>query len=91
MSIIRIPTPLRAYTEGNKDVPIQAKTVESALQSLGEQYPSLTPHLYDEQGKLRPYINIFLNDENIRDLQGPSTSLREADNLMILPSIAGGR
>jgi MoaD family protein len=90
MSIVRIPTPLRAYTDGEKQIDIEARTVEQALDGLSARYPSLIPHLYDEGGELRAYVNLFVNDDNIRDLDGTATPIRNGDQIMILPSIAGG-
>lgn len=90
MIIIRIPTPLRPYVQGQKEIEIDAFSVGSALEYLLLQYPTIKPHLYDEGGSLRPYINLFVNEEDVRDLQNESTRLVEGDRLMILPSIAGG-
>ena len=61
-----------------------------ALKELTDQYPALHPHLFSEEGELRAFVNLFLNDEDIRHLQGQATPLKEGDRLMILPSIAGG-
>ncbi len=90
MSVIRVPTPLRPYTEGQKEIQINGGTVGEALKDLADRYPSLKPHLFDETGSLRPYVNLFLNDEDVRELQGESTPLSAEDRLMIVPSIAGG-
>jgi molybdopterin converting factor small subunit len=91
MIIIRIPTPLRPYVQGQKEIEINAGTVGLALEHLIIQHPTLKPHLLDDDGNLRPYVNLFLNEEDVRDLQNESTPLSEGDRLMILPSIAGGR
>lgn len=90
MTTIRIPTPLRPYTGGQAEVPVQGATVGAALGDLTERHPSLRQHLYTDGGVLRAFVNIFLNDEDIRQLRGPDTPLAEADRLMIIPSIAGG-
>lgn len=90
MTIIRIPTPLRAYTGGLKEVEVQGDTVGSALEALAEEHPSVKPHLFDETGTLRAYVNLFLNEEDVRNLQGHETPLTESDRLIIIPSIAGG-
>ncbi len=90
MSIIRIPTPLRVYTNGNSEIKLEAKTVAEALANLIAFYPALLPHIYNENGELRPFVNLFLGDENIMELQGLSTPLKETDRLLIIPSIAGG-
>ena len=91
MSQIRVPTPLRPYTNGQRAHEVQAETVGEALTELTSQYPALAPHLYSEAGELRPYVNLFVNDEDVRNLHGEDTAIREGDTLMILPSIAGGR
>jgi len=90
MSSIRVPTPLRPYADGNKEIPVEAKTVGQALNQLTEKYPSLQPHLFDDSGELRAYVNLFLNDEDVRHLQGTATPLGNSDRLTIVPSIAGG-
>jgi len=90
MPTLRIPTPLRPYTEGAGEIEIQAATVGGALQELLDQYPALRLHLMDEDGQLRAFVNLFLNDEDVRHLQGQQTELKADDRLMILPSIAGG-
>jgi len=91
MSRIRVPTPLRPYTEGQAQLKVDASTVGEALQQLTAQFPSIGPHLYNEEGDLRPYVNLFVNDEDVRTLQGEQTAIQEDDTLMILPSIAGGQ
>jgi adenylyltransferase/sulfurtransferase len=90
MIVIRIPTPLRPYAGGEKEVQVAAATVGEALEHLSQKHPALTQHLYDEEGALRPYVNIFVNEDDVRDLQTQETPLTEGDRIMILPSIAGG-
>jgi molybdopterin converting factor small subunit len=89
-SILRIPTPLRPYTGGKAEIEVIGDTVAAALESLTDQYPSLQPHLFDREGNLRAFVNLFLNEEDIRHLQGVATPLEEGDRLMLIPSIAGG-
>ena len=91
MVILRIPTPLRTYTNGQTEVSIQAETAGAAMQELITQFPALRPHLFNGQEDLRPFVNLFLNNENIKELQGLNTPLKEGDKLMLIPSIAGGR
>ena len=69
MSIIRIPSPLRPYTDNLKEVEVNASNVGEALVALTERYPRLKPHLYDENGSLRAYVNIFLQQEDVRNLR----------------------
>jgi molybdopterin converting factor small subunit len=91
MPSIRIPTPLRTYTEGQSEVAVQGGSVAEALSDLVSQYPSLKPHLFNGSDGLRPFVNLFLNEENVRELQGLETPLQSGDRLMLIPSIAGGR
>jgi adenylyltransferase/sulfurtransferase len=90
MPIIRIPTPLRTYTSGQSEVAIQGASVSQAMDDLIAQYPALKPHLYNGQGTLRPFVNLFLDENNVKDLQGLETLLKEDDRLLLIPSIAGG-
>ena len=90
MAILRIPTPLRSYTGGNNEVEVQGSTVGEALTDLVTIYPALRPHLYNGEGKLRPFVNLFLGEENIKDLQGLATPVAGSDRLLLIPSIAGG-
>ena len=90
MITIRIPTPLRQYAEGEKEVEVQGGTIGEALSDLADQYPAMKSHLYDEGGSLRPYVNVFLNQEDARHLQGADSPIQAGDRLMIVPSIAGG-
>jgi len=85
-----IPTPLRQYTEKKDSIELEAKTVAEALGSLTAQYADLRRHLYTDEGKLRTFVNIYLNDEDIRYLQKEATPLNPNDVLSIVPSIAGG-
>ena len=90
MTILRVPTPLRPYTDGKSEIELHGTTVSDAMNHLIELYPALKPHLYNGSGDLRPFVNLFLNDENIKDLYGLETPLGESDRLMLIPSIAGG-
>lgn len=90
MSLVRLPTPLRPYADGRKEVEVKGTTVADALADLAKSYPELSHHLYDDGGRLRPYVNVFLNDDDVRTLQGESTPVADEDRLVIVPSIAGG-
>ncbi|MBW4026347.1 MAG: molybdopterin-synthase adenylyltransferase MoeB [Acidobacteria bacterium] len=88
---IHIPTPLRVYAGKQDSVSVNATTVGEALGQLTEEHPDLKKHLYSEDGKLRAFVNVYLNDEDIRYLPAKdSTPVSEADSLSIIPSIAGG-
>jgi len=91
MATIRIPTPLRSYTGGHAEVTLAGANVGAALNDLTAQHPALKQHLYSNAGELRAFVNIFLNDEDIRYGQGIDTPLKDTDRLMIVPSIAGGK
>ena len=90
MALIRIPAVLRDYTEGRGEMPVSADTVAGALQILSTTHPQLRRHLYTERGELRSYVNVFVNEDDVRTLRGLDTSIRDDDTLMIVPSIAGG-
>jgi len=90
MPVLRIPTLMRTYTEGKNEVPVRGKTVAEAMNNLILQYPALRPHLYDREGVLRPFVNLFRGESNIKDLQGLDTPLDEDDRLVLIPSISGG-
>lgn len=90
MTTIRIPTPLRQYTGGQAEIAVVGVDVGAVLADLTGKHPALRGHLYTDGGDLRAFVNVFLNDEDVRYLQGASTPVSEADRLMIVPSIAGG-
>ena len=87
---VHIPTPLRQYTDKLDTVQVGGATVGDLLTQLTTIYPELKKHLYNEQGKLRHFVNIYVNDEDIRYLQKEQTSLGEKDTISIIPSVAGG-
>jgi molybdopterin converting factor small subunit len=90
MPIIRVPAPLRSYVAGQNEIPVQGHTVAEAMQSLISQYPSLQNHLFNSEGALRSFVNLFLGEVNVKDLQGLDTPLKEDDRLLLVPSISGG-
>ncbi|MFZ0959621.1 MAG: MoaD/ThiS family protein [Terriglobia bacterium] len=85
-----IPTPLRQYAEKKESLEVRAKTVAEALAAITTQYVDLRKHLYNDEGKLRSFVNIYIGDEDIRFLQKEQTPLKEDDVISIVPSIAGG-
>ena len=87
---IIIPTPLRQYAGKQEAIEIQAKTVGEALSRVTTQYADLRRHLLTEDGKIRSFVNIYLNDEDIRYLEKDKTPLQDNDIISIVPSIAGG-
>src|SRR3990172_4541732 len=87
---VMIPTPLRAYAEKTDSVEVDGRTAGEVLNNVAEKYSQLKKHLFDERGSLRSYINIYVNDEDIRYLQNEKTEIKETDVISIVPSIAGG-
>jgi sulfur-carrier protein len=88
---IHIPTPLRSYTGGLETVSISGTTVNAVFHELTVKYPALQPHLFTPEGKLRSFVNVYLNDDDIRYLEGKQeTAVKDTDELTIIPSIAGG-
>ncbi len=89
---IFIPTPLRPYAAGHDSVDVAAPTVAEALEALTGAHPDLRRHLFTSEGKLRAFVNLYLNDEDVRYLPSKeATAVTAADTLSIIPSIAGGR
>lgn len=89
MATIKIPTPLRAYTDGQAIVAVGGENVQEILTDLLQQHPALRQHLFEED-ELRSFVNVFIGENNIRDMDGMNTRISEDDALRIIPSIAGG-
>src|ERR1700755_3467829 len=90
MAKILIPTPLRPYTDKQDAVDASGATVGELLADLTAKHAGLKAHLYNDQGKLRSFVNIYVNDEDIRYLQKEQTSVKTDDTVSIIPSVAGG-
>jgi adenylyltransferase/sulfurtransferase len=88
---VMVPTPLRAFAGKQESVEVTAKTVGEALKSLTDKYADLKKHLYADDGRLRSFVNVYVNDEDIRYAQKDQTPVRDGDTVSIVPSIAGGR
>ncbi|MBI4240971.1 MAG: MoaD/ThiS family protein [Candidatus Rokubacteria bacterium] len=88
--LVRIPTPLRAVTKGAGEAYAKGSNVGELIGDLERQFPGLRERLVDEQGELRRFINIYVNQEDIRFLQGTGTALKDGDEVSIVPAIAGG-
>lgn len=88
---ILIPTPLRVYAEKRDNVEFNAATVGAALDALTERFGELRKHLYSDDGRLRSFVNVYVNDEDVRYLQKEKTAIKDGDTISIIPSIAGGR
>lgn len=89
--LVRIPTPFRSMTKGAAEVPSTADSVEDLIADLERQFPGLRDRLVEEDGEIRRFINIYVNQEDIRFLQGAKTALKQGDEVAIVPAIAGGR
>jgi len=88
---IFIPTPLRSYTGGRNSVEIDASTIAGALAALTRDHPELRNHLFTPEGRIRAFVNLYLNDEDVRYLpEKEGTPVTATDTLSIIPSIAGG-
>jgi molybdopterin synthase sulfur carrier subunit len=90
MATVRIPTPLRKLTAGQEEVKAAGATITAVIGSLESQFPGLKERICDDQGKMRRFVNIFKNDEDIRFLQNLDTPVADSDELSIVPAIAGG-
>jgi molybdopterin converting factor small subunit len=87
---IEIPTAFRRFTDGAPKVDTSATTVAAALNELTAKFPDLSKHVRDESGQIRQFLNVYLNEEDIRFLGGESCCLKEGDRVLLVPSIAGG-
>ncbi len=87
---VRIPTPLRPLTKGQGEVETKAGSVVEMIEALNNAHPGIKDRLCDETGELRRFVNIYVNEEDIRFLKGKETSLKDGDEVSIIPAIAGG-
>ena len=87
---VRIPTPLRPLTKGQGEVEAQARNITEMIDTLNTSHPGIKDRLCDETGELRRFVNIYVNEEDIRFLKGKETSLKDGDEVSIVPAIAGG-
>ena len=87
---VRIPTPLRSLTKGQGEVEAKAASISEMIENLKSTHPRLKDRLCDDKGELRRFVNIYVNEEDIRFLNGKDTSLKDGDEVSIVPAIAGG-
>ncbi len=87
---VRIPTPLQRLTNGQAEVQCEGTSVSTLLVDLEKHYPGIKERICDEKGQLRRFVNIFVNEEDIRFLQGDQTAVKSGDDVSIIPAIAGG-
>ncbi len=90
MATIRIPTPLRKYTQGQDEVDITGGTVKELLENLESAHPGIKERICDDAGAVRRFVNVFVADEDIRFLDNLDTSVKDGDEISIVPAIAGG-
>jgi len=86
---VQIPTPMRQHTGGNATVEAKGPTVQAVLDDVGKQFPAITERLFDK-GQLRRFVNVFLNDEDIRYLDNLATAVKDGDEVALIPAVAGG-
>ena len=89
-STVRIPTPLRKLTNNDELVEVNAATIGDAINELQTRYPGIKERLLDETGAVRRFVNVYVNEEDIRFLQNQQTALKDGDEISIIPAIAGG-
>jgi len=88
---VMIPTPLRPFADKRSAIELNAATIGEALRALTTQFSDLRKHLYTDDGRIRSFVNVYLNDEDIRYLEKENTPVKDGDTISIVPSIAGGR
>lgn len=88
--LVRIPTPLQRITDGTREVAVTVGTVSRIISELDEKYPGLRERLIDEGGELRRFVNIYVDEEDIRFLEGLATSVQDGAEISIIPAVAGG-
>ena len=91
MATVRIPSPLRRYTNSQSKVETNGSNIGELISNLETQYPGIKSKLCDDNGNIKRYVNVFVNDEEIRTLQGSETPVGEKDEVSIIPAMAGGR
>lgn len=90
MPTVRIPSPLRSFTDGTAEITVEATTLGEALNAVEQAYPGIDARLRDDAGELRRFVNVFVRDEDVRFLDGLNTTLEPHDVVSIIPAVAGG-
>lgn len=91
MATVFVPTPLRRLTGGQAKLTVEGSDVGALLHTINQQYPGIAAKLIDDDGNVKRFINVFVNDEEIRTLQGLATTVKESDRVSIVPAMAGGQ
>ena len=89
-SKVRIPTPLRKLTDNQESIEVESNTIGGAIEELEGKFPGIKERLVDEEGEIRRFVNVYVNEEDIRFLENQDTPLKEGDDISIIPAIAGG-
>ena len=89
-SKVRIPTPLRKLTNDQESIEIESNTIGGAIDELEGKFPGIKERLVDEEGEIRRFVNVYVNEEDIRFLENQDTPLKDGDDISIIPAIAGG-
>ena len=88
--LVRIPTPLRRLTNGLGQVEVDCSTLVECIEGLERQFPGMKERLYDDNGELRSFVNVYVNGEDVRFLNGLDTTLKPGDEVSVVPAVAGG-
>jgi len=91
MATVLVPTPLRRLTGGQTKLTVEGNDIAVLIQSINQQYPGISDKLLDDEGNVKRFINIFVNDDEIRTLQGLATPVKASDRVSIVPAMAGGQ
>ncbi|MEZ4733296.1 MAG: MoaD/ThiS family protein [Caldilineaceae bacterium] len=91
MATVLVPTPLRRLTGGQSKLTVEGSDVGALIQTINQQYPGISDKILDEEGNVKRFINVFVNDDEIRTLQGLATTVKESDRVSIVPAMAGGQ
>ena len=89
-SKVRIPTPLRKLTDNQESIEVESNTIGGAIDELEGKFPGIKERLVDEEGEIRRFVNVYINEEDIRFLENQDTPLKDGDDISIIPAIAGG-
>lgn len=88
--VVRIPTPLRRLTNGEDKVDVNGDSLGDVIEAMNEQYPGIRERICDDQGQLRNFVNVYINGEDVRFLQGLETATSDGDEVSVVPAVAGG-
>ncbi|MFQ5455288.1 MAG: MoaD/ThiS family protein [Nitrospirota bacterium] len=88
---VRIPTPLRKLTDGKGELEAAGTNISEIIEDIENKYPGLKERLYDQNGNIRRFVNLYVNEEDIRFIDGKNTFIKDGDEISIVPAIAGGR